>query len=325
MEISQVNVAVVGCGAWGQNLVRNFRELGALHTVCDENAKHLEDASKLAPNAKTLNSFSKILASSEISAVVIATPAETHASLAIAAIESGKDVFVEKPMAISCAEAELMVTTASRRNRIVMVGHLLLYSAMIRKARELILNGTLGRLQHISVKRAKLGKVRSFENVLWSFACHDIAAVLHLFGESQPTNLQCVGRSFVQPTVEDDTHLHLQFPSGCTADIHSSWYWPDNERSYVILGDRRWLKVDEVTSQMTLYDKGIKSDLNARDNGATKVDVESVPPLLVECRHFLESVATRQTPLTPGENGLAVVRILQAATNALRLGSRVIL
>ncbi len=312
------SIAVVGCGAWGRNLVKDFHKLGALEAICDASAPNLEAALRVAPGTRSFATLAEVLADPAIQAVAIATPAETHAALARQALHAGKDVFVEKPMTVATADAELLVREAAAAGRILMVGHLLLHSPMVRRVKELIDEGQLGTVQHVAVKRAKQGKVRAHENVMWSFACHDIAAVLHLLDRRQPIHVQAVGRSFVQPAIEDDTHLHLRFDGGASAHIHSSWYWPDNERSYIVLGDRNWLRMDEVAGTIRLYRKGINPDLGSRDEGSQLVEFDSTQPLEAECRHFLDCIRTRNRPRSDGAQGLDVVRILEWATTLMR-------
>jgi predicted dehydrogenase len=320
--VSKPRVAVVGCGAWGQNLVRNFLALDVLGLVCDTVPDALRAASKIAPQTEAADSIDTVFSRKDIQAVALATPAQTHAALAQRALAAGKDVFVEKPMTVSASEAEDLVTSAAKLGRILMVGHILLHAPIMRKVKELVDAGEIGRIQHIAVKRAMQGKVRAHENVMWSFACHDIAAVLFLLEKEAPVAMQAIGRSFVQPSIEDDTHLHLDFGDGVSAHIHSSWYWPDNERHYVVLGDQSWLKVDEVAGKITVHRKGIKRDLSNLDNGSFDVSFEATPPLLAECRHFLECIANRTSPRSDGRNGLNVVRILEQATRCLHQGMR---
>jgi predicted dehydrogenase len=312
------HIALLGCGKWGQNLARDFNELDALRVICDLSENIRNDLKVQYPNVDVSGDFLTTIARDDIQAVVIATPAETHFKLAEQALIVGKDVYLEKPMTLSVEEAEKLIAMANQRQRILMVGHLLLYSSPIQWIRSYIASGSLGNVQHISVKRAKTGKVRSHENVMWSFACHDIAAVLYLLDDRKPSAIKAVGNCFVQDGVEDDTHLHLKFSERASAYIHSSWYWPDNERHYVVLGDLQWLKFDEVANEITVYNKGIKGDLTNRDLGSFKPTFETYQPLLKECEHFLECVAQRSTPRSCGRSGLDVVRILENATEVMK-------
>ncbi|MDA7676840.1 Gfo/Idh/MocA family oxidoreductase [bacterium] len=310
-------IALLGCGNWGKNLARNFNHLDALALVCDLSEAGRATAAEIAPGVATSADFSDAIQSNDIDAVAIATPAQTHFHLAEQALIAGKDVYLEKPMTLSVEEAEKLIDIADQRQRILMVGHLLLYSSPIQWIRSYIASGSLGKVQHISVKRAKTGKVRSHENVMWSFACHDIAAVLYLLNDRKPSEIKAVGNCFLQDGVEDDTHLHLKFSEGASAYIHSSWYWPDNERHYVVLGDLQWLKFDEVVNEITVYNKGIKGDLTNRDLGSFKPNFETYQPLMKECEHFFECLVKRSTPRSCGRNGLDVVRILENATEVM--------
>jgi len=315
--MSKIKIALCGCGKWGQNLARNFNGLDALRVICDPSEDIRNDLKSKYPNVEVSGDFAATVVRKDIHAVVIATPAETHFGLAEQALLAGKDVYLEKPMTLSVDEAEKLIALAAKQQRILMVGHLLLYSSPIQWIRNYIASGSLGKVQHISVKRAKTGKVRSHENVMWSFACHDIAAVLHLLDEREPSEIKAVGNCFVQDGVEDDTHLHLKFASGPSAYIHSSWYWPDNERHYVVLGDLQWLKFDEVANEITVYMKGIQGDLTSRDYGTFTPVFEKYQPLLKECEHFLECVDKRTTPRSCGRNGLDVVSVLENATQVM--------
>ena len=310
----KAQVALCGCGKWGRNLARNFHDIGALRVVCDASEKIRSEIQSEYGDIDVVCNFEDVIIRKDIKAVIIATPAETHYDLARKALFAGKDVYLEKPMTLCSKEAEDLISIANKYSLILMVGHLLLYSSPIQWIRNYIDSGAIGKVMHISVKRAKTGKVRAHENVMWSFACHDIAAVLYLLKVNTCAKISAIGNCFVQKNIEDDTHLHLSFEDGSTSYIHSSWYWPDNERHYVILGDKKWLKYDEVTKNVTVYNKSINKDLNCIDEGCFTPEIEDYEPLKKECAHFIECIEKRIKPLSCGKNGLDVIRILEIAT-----------
>ena len=311
-------VVVVGAGHWGKNLVRNFYELDTLGGVVEAH-DGLRAAVAEQYACPTFKEVSDIPAE-DASAFVIATPAPNHYELAKAALESGKDVFIEKPMTLTTGEARALASYADEQGRILMVGHLLLYQPAIRWLRDYLQAGEAGEVWHVATRRAKLGKVRSQENVWWSFAPHDISVILELLGRPTLEGVRAQGHAMLQQNVEDDVHVSLEFAGGQSAHIHSSWYWPLNERTTTVLAEKKMIVYDEVTQKVTLYDKGIHPDLRERDEGSFTADVTDGQPLRLECEHFLHCLETRERPHSDGWNGVAVVEILEAAQAAMRTG-----
>ena len=309
-------VVVVGAGNWGKNLIKNFYNLGALAGVAEMNPDLRSKVEINYPEVKTYADFQQVL-TSDISAVVLATPAPTHYQFAIAALEAGKDVFVEKPMTLRTEEARKLAEYADKHSRILMVGHLLLYQPAISWMRDYLASGKAGKVLHIATQRAKLGKVRREENVWWSFAPHDVSVVLDLLGNPQVEKVQASGQAMLQSGIEDNVHVDLKFHSGQTAHLHSSWYWPQLLRSTTVITDRQMLVYDEVAQNVVIYDKGVDEQLNNRDEGSKVVDIAAAEPLKIECEHFLHCLQTRETPRSDGWNGVAVVEILQKAQEAL--------
>jgi len=314
------SVALIGGGYWGKNLVRNFSELKALAAICDRRKESLEELSKTYPDIPVL-SFDEILADAAISAVAIATPAETHGTFVHEALSAGKDVFVEKPLCLSVEEGEALAALAREKDRILMVGHLLWYHPAVLKLKELINAGDLGRIQYIYSNRLNLGKIRQEENILWSFAPHDISVILGLLDEA-PDGVQAQGGNYLHPQIADVTVSLLSFPSGVKAHIFVSWLHPFKEQKLIIVGDRKMAVFNDMEKKdkLLLYPHSIEW-LN-HIPVPNKAEAQSVPfeaeePLLAECRHFLESVQTRQTPRTDGEEGLRVLRVLKACQEAL--------
>ena len=312
------SVAVVGCGYWGKNLVRNFAQLRALRMVCDAAERGRKLVAKMAPHAEVVASLDEVL-SAPVEGVVIATPAETHYELARQALEAGKDVLCEKPLALTYEQGVELVRLAEREERILMVGHVLEYHPGIGRLLELVRGGELGKVRYIYSNRLSLGKVRREENILWSFAPHDIAIILRLMG-SMPFQVVACGGSYVQPNIADVTVTHLLFDNGVRAHIYVSWLHPFKEQRLVIIGSRKMASFDDVAKRLVLYDQRV--DLREGEPTPVKGNGEEVPfssdePLRLECQAFLSAIETRQPPLTDGISGLRVLKVLQAAQRSL--------
>lgn len=314
----QPTVAVLGCGYWGKNLVRNFHQLGALAMVCDDTAGGRAQAELLAPGVPTSAALDTVL-SSHASAVVIASPAETHYDLVLRCLRAGKDVFVEKPMALTAEHGEHLVREADEHGRILMVGHVLEYHPAVVKLAELVREGTLGKVQYIYSHRLSLGKIRREENILWSFAPHDIAVILRLIG-SMPFEVVACGGSYIQPNIADVTLTCLLFDNGVRAHIHVSWLHPFKEQRLVVVGSRKMASFDDVAKKLVLYDQHVEiqegQPVPIRGEGQD-VEFQSDEPLRAECCAFLDAVTTRRAPLTDGYSGLQVLKVLQAAQRSL--------
>ncbi len=315
-----MKVAVVGCGYWGKNLVRNFASLGALGMVCDATDAGRAKARELAPDARVVEEFDSALAA-DVDGVVLATPAATHYQLAKRALAAGKDVFAEKPLALRYAEGAELVRLARAGGRILMVGHVLEYHPAIVELTRMVREGELGRVQYVYSNRLSLGKVRREENILWSFAPHDVAVILRLMGEL-PFQVSATGGSYLQPNIADVTVTHLLFNNGVRAHIHVSWLHPFKEQRLVVIGDRRMASFDDVSKQLLLYDQHVELDGAGGDPVAVRADGVPVPfpdtePLRAECQAFLDAMASRQPPLTDGASGADVLHVLQAAQRSL--------
>ena len=249
-------IAVIGCGYWGKNLVRNFNQLGVLHTVCDLTPQGRASAAELAPGARIVASLAEVADDPAIHGVVIATPAETHHTVAGQMLQAGKDLFVEKPLALTFEQGQALVQLAHRYERILMVGHVLEYHPAIVKLRELIRTGALGKIQYIYSNRLNLGKIRTEENILWSFAPHDIAVILRLVGDI-PFQVIACGGSYIQPNIADVTITNLLFDNGVRAHIHVSWLHPFKEQRLVVIGSKKMASFDDVAKRLVLYDQHV--------------------------------------------------------------------
>lgn len=318
-------VALFGYGAWGRNLARNFDELGALQAIVESDEARAALAQKERPGVPIVGSMAELSASAvPPEAVVIATPAETHARLCRQALELGFDAFVEKPLALDPKEGQALVDLAREKGRVLAVGHLLLYHPAARALVHLVRSGELGRIRYVYSNRLNWGKVRREENILWSFAPHDIALLLELLGES-PDEVTAHGSAYLHPHIADVTVSHLHFPSGVSAHIHVSWLNPFKEQRLVVVGDERMAVFEDTAAdhKLVVYDHEI--DWVDRLPVARKAHGRPIPfaadePLRVECQSFLESIRTRKAPLADGDNGVAVLEILSACQRSLELG-----
>lgn len=317
---------MIGAGYWGQNLVRNFHDINALAAICERDEARLRALTEKYPDCRTLGDYEKVLRDDAIKAVAIATPAETHAALIREALSAGKDVFVEKPLCLAEAEGKELLALARRQQRILMVGHLLWYHPAILKLKELIEAGELGRIQYIYSNRLNLGKIRREENILWSFAPHDISVILGLLGE-MPDTVQAQAGNYLHPEIADVTVSLLSFPSGVKAHIFVSWLHPYKEQKLIVVGDRKMAVFDDVekSDKLLLYPHAIEWRNHtpvASKAAAYPVPVESCEPLRAECLHFLQCLRTRSRPRTDGEEGLRVLTVLRQCQEALESGDR---
>ena len=317
-----IAVAVVGCGYWGKNLVRNFHQLGRLRVICDVDRSRLEQVAQEYEGVEICDSYEELFRREDVEGIVIAAPAAQHYSLAKRALEMGKDVFVEKPLSLHVEHAEELTQLARNNGRVLMVGHLLQYHPAIQKLKSLIREGALGKVQYIYSSRLNFGKLRTEENILWSFAPHDISAILFLLGE-EPSSVAAHGGNYLNPNVADVTLTSCNFESGVTAHIFVSWLHPFKEQKLVIVGDKQMAVFDDMQTErkLVLYPHRIewldRHPIAKRSEGLT-VPLPPLEPLRLECLHFLECISTRQTPNTDGDNGVRVLRILNAGERSLK-------
>lgn len=316
-------VAVVGMGYWGKNLVRAFHNLGVLHSVCDAEEGRRALLAEKYPEVGFCTAYSEVLANPKIRAVALATPAVTHVDLARAALLAGKDVFVEKPIALTVAAGQELVAIAERLGRVLMVGHILRYHPAVRRLQELVNNGALGELRYLYSNRLNIGKIRTEENILWSFAPHDLSVLLGLLAE-MPSSVSCQGGDFLSTGVSDVTVSQFLFPSGVRAHIFVSWLHPFKEQRLVVVGSEKMAVFDDQSEhKLVLYSH--KVEWRNRHPNAIRAEGEIVPldpaePLLEECRHFLECLESRRPPLTDGHEALRVLRLLDTCERSVRNG-----
>jgi len=315
-------IAVIGAGHWGKNLVRNFSDLGVLSCVCELSQERRTQLSVEYPSARYTGSFDEVLADPDVAAVAIATPAETHGRLVHRALLADKDVFVEKPLALGVEEGRELVALALKRSRVLMVGHLLWYHPAVLKLKELVEAGELGRIQYIYSNRLHLGRIRREENILWSFAPHDMSVILGLVGE-MPDVTHAQGGNYLHDRIADVTVSLLSFPSGVKAHVFVSWLHPFKEQKLVVVGSRKMAVFDDVEKKdkLLLYPHSIdwRNHIPVANRAeAQSVTFDWVEPLRAECAHFVECIQTRATPRTDGNEGLRVLTVLSACEQSLK-------
>ncbi|UCE52907.1 MAG: Gfo/Idh/MocA family oxidoreductase [Desulfobacterales bacterium] len=324
-------VAVIGCGYWGKNLIRNFHSLGALKLICDNNESILSEFKNQYNDVETCLALTDVLNCQDIEGVVISTPAETHFNLARESLLAAKNVFVEKPLVLREAEAEELIDLSKEKNKVLMVGHLLQYHPVFKKLKEMASSGKLGRINYIYSHRLNLGKIRREENILWSFAPHDISMILALAGE-EPESVLTTGGNYLHQKIADVTTTHLDFPSGLRAHIFVSWLHPYKDQKLVVVGDRKMAVFDDTQpwrNKLLLY----PHEINWQNHipvpakaDPQKVNIPQDEPLRQECQHFLDSISMSTPPLTDGNEGLRVLKILNASQLSLNNnGSKILL
>jgi predicted dehydrogenase len=325
-----IEVAVVGVGGWGKNLARNYYQLpeANLRYICDLDREKLDRMKQQYPDANTTDRYESVLDDPDLDAIVIATTGPTHYALAKKALLAGKDVYVEKPFVLKVEEAEELTALAEKDERILMVGHLLEYHPVVTRLKTMIDDGDLGSVYYIYSQRLNLGTVREDENALWNFAPHDISSILYLLGK-KPVDVSARGQDYLQRDVEDVVFLTLSFEDNTMAHIHVSWLDPHKVRKLTIVGSEKMAVFDDLqaTEKLRIYDKGAKLSqeydtfaeyIGLRFGDITIPYVKSGEPLRTECLHFIECVETRKQPLSDGQDGLRVVRVLDAAQRSLK-------
>jgi predicted dehydrogenase len=324
---------VIGCGYWGPNLARNFAQIpgSRLGGVCDLDPTRLEAMRVLHPQVQGYVNYIELLERSDVDAVVVATPLRQHHAIAKAALIAGKHVLVEKPLAASTVECEELISLAAAKGLTLMVGHTFLYSAPIEMIRKIISSGDLGEIRYINSQRLNLGLFQKDINVVWDLAPHDLAIIIHLLGRI-PDHVNCQGNAHVTPGIEDVSNVSLTFDSGQFATIQSSWLEPRKVRQMTIVGTRRMVIYDDIEpmEKIRIHDARVECPPHYDNFGEFQYAyhygdsyiprIEQTEPLRRMCEHFIGSILTGEKPLTCGERGLDVVRILEACTRSLHSG-----
>ncbi len=325
-------VGLIGCGYWGPNILRVLHKNSGCKVkwVCDLNEEKLARMKKRYPNVRSTQRSEEILEDPETKVLLIATPVNSHFSLAKECLMRGKDVFVEKPFTASAQEAEILIDLAKNKDRILMVGHVFQYSPPVVKIKELISNGELGRICFITSSRVNLGIHRKDVSVLWDLASHDLSIILFWL-DDDPIRVSAVGRGYILPDLPDVAFLNLSFSSGIIANIEVSWLAPTKLRRTTIVGSKKMLIYDDMANleKIKVFDKGVEFknpetfgefQLSYRTGEITSPILENTEPLQVELRHFLDCVETRMKPKTDGMSGLRVIKILELAERSLQNG-----
>jgi len=325
-----IRLGQLGVGYWGRNLLRNFTGLHdcEVRWVCDPSPAVQKQVVSSAPGAKVTANDADLFNDPDLDAVVIATPAVTHADLAIRALEAGKHVFVEKPMALTVADAERILAAADRAGRILMVGHLLEYHPAFVRVKEMIAAGELGDIHYLYSTRVNLGKVREDENALWSLAPHDISIALMLI-DDKPTAVTAMGQAYLQPGIEDVAFMSIRFSRGHLAHCHVSWLDPHKVRQLTVVGTKKMVVLDDMepSEKIRVYDKGVNwtgqyasygEALSLREGDIYIPHLAMTEPLRVECQAYLDAIKTGTPPRSDGQDGLNVVRVLEAASKSLK-------
>jgi predicted dehydrogenase len=326
----RLRVGVVGCGYWGPYLVRNLHDMPDVDLVgvADRRPERLAYALRTYPAVRPFPDHTELF-DADVDAVVLATPIHTHFALAREALLAGKHVLVEKPLATSVAEAAELVRLAREMDRTLMVGHTFLYNPAVRELRRLVESGELGRIYYADSARLNLGLFQRHSNVVWDLAPHDISILTYVLGQV-PVRVSARGRACIQPDVHDVCYLELIFPDG-SANVHVSWLDPDKVRRLTVVGDRRMAVYNDVSTveKLRIYDRGVEApaidnygefELAYRHGQIVIPHIQWREPLRLECEHFAQCVRTGARPLSDGEQGLAVVAVLEAASRSLELG-----
>ncbi|MFO7568839.1 MAG: Gfo/Idh/MocA family oxidoreductase [Smithellaceae bacterium] len=326
-----INIGVVGCGYWGPNLIRNFRSLPGCHVkmACDKDPKRLARVRQMYPEVHTTSDFEAMVKDPEIHAVCIATPVWSHFALAKKSLDAGKHTFVEKPMASSVLQCRILMDLAECKNLILMTGHTFIYSTPVRKIKEIIKSGNIGKLLYISSQRMNLGLFQTDINAAWDLAPHDISIILYIL-EIPVTAVNCQGKAHINPGIEDVTNMSLTFTNGEFATIQNSWLDPNKVRRMTFVGSRQMILYDdnEPHEKIRIYDKRVEvpphydtfADFHySYHYGDLYVPyLKQMEPLKVECQHFLDCIMTGEQPNSSGSDGLHVVEVLEAASESLR-------
>jgi predicted dehydrogenase len=332
-----VNVAVVGCGYWGPNLIRNFRSLPdcKLKAMCDLNQQRLKHLHQLYPEVEMSSDFDSLLKDPQIDAIAIATAVRFHFPMAKASLLAGKHTFIEKPMASSVEECQELIDLAEKNGLVLMIGHTFLYSPAVRKIRDIVRSGDIGDIRYICARRLNLGLFQKDINVAWDLAPHDISIILYIMDDS-PVSVNCTGSPHVSGKIEDVTTMYLSFKKHRSAIIHSSWVDPRKVREMTIVGSRRMIVYDDVAQldKLKIFDARVETpphyDTFADFHYAYHYGDVYVPyikqeePLKIETQHFVDCINRKAQPLTSGEQGMELVRILEAASRSLKQSGSVV-
>lgn len=325
-----MKVGVVGLGHWGPNLARNFAALGILGALADSRDAVRVRVGAAYPDATLHGSAEALFADPTLDAVAIVTPAASHYGLVRQALDAGKHVFVEKPLCLDLDEARVLERHAQDKNRILMVGHLLLYHPAFLALQAVVASGRIGALRYVYSNRLSLGKIRREENALWSFAPHDISMILALTG-AMPEKAVTSGGTYLSPDVADTTLSHLSFPGGVQAHIFVSWLHPYKDHRLVVVGSEGMATFHDSAPEnekLLFYPHAVgwEGDLPTVTKAqAKRIPFEGGEPLAIECRHFLDCVQGKQRPRSDASESIRVLSVLDACQRSLTSGQPILL
>lgn len=330
-----IKVGVIGCGYWGPNLIRNFNAQpdAELSIISDLDEKRLQQVGLLYPNTRKTTDYKEILADPKIDAVVVATPMSTHFRLGSEVLEAGKHLFLEKPMATTSEDCRKLVGLAESKNLQIMVGHTFIYTAAVRKIKQLMESGELGDIHYVNIERVNLGLFQKDANVVWDLAPHDVAMLNYLF-DAEPIKVNTTGHCYVQKElgIEDVAFITLEYPGGRLVNIHVSWLDPNKIRKCTFVGSRKMLVYDDVhpSEKIRVFDKGVDKQPHYEGFGEFQLlyrsgdifvpQIEMSEPLKAETAHFIDVVQGKAEGLSTGRHGLRVVEVLERACESLQQG-----
>ena len=328
-----VNIGVIGCSYWGPNLIRNFSSLDGctVRKLCDSDKGRLEAMASLYPGVALTTHYPEVIADDRIDAIVIATPVRFHFEMALKSLQARKHTFVEKPMVSNIREGEILIETAAKHKLTLMAGHTFIYSAPVRKIKEIIATGELGKIQYIAARRLNLGLFQKDINVAWDLAPPDISIINYVLAD-MPESVNCQGKAHVNPEIEDITTISLNYHNGRYATIQSSWLDPNKIREMTFVGSKRMLVYDDLEpmEKIKIYDKHVEIpphyDTYAEFHYSYHYGDMRAPyikqhePLKLECQHFLDCIETGKSSESDGLEALKIVQILEAASVSLKNG-----
>lgn len=332
-----LRVGVIGCGYWGPNLIRNFTQLSEseVTTCVDMSEERLEHMKRLYPHIQTSKDVNTLFGDPDIDAIVIATPPRSHFDLTMAALDAGKHVFVEKPLALSSTEAAAMIELAGKKKLKLMVGHTFVYTAAVNKIKDLISSGELGDIYYINTTRVNLGLFQDDINVIWDLAPHDVS-ILNYILDSKPESVSAIGHSYIQDTLEDVAFLTFKYPKSILAHVHVSWLNPNKIRSTTVVGSKKMLVYDDISSleKIRIYDKGVtvqphydtfgEFHLSYRFGDIFIPKLDDSEPLKIECQHFIDSIIKGVDSRSTGNHGLEVVQVIESSIESMNNGGSMV-
>ena len=312
-------VAVIGCGIWGKNVVRNFYNLNALHTVCDLDEENRKNLKEQYPDVNIISDSEEIFNNPEIDAVAVVTPSHTHYKIVKKAIECGKHVYVEKPISTVAAEAQDLAELANKNNMVLMVGHLLMYHPVVNRLRMLISDGVLGDIRYVQSDRLNINHFKNDRSVMWDLAPHDVSMTSYILGKEPVRVISAVGASSDNNDIMDITHLTIEYEDGIVAQISDSWIHPQKRVNLLVRGTKATAIFDDTVMENKLQ---IIESSSPQISKTETLDYIEIEPLKLECQHFLNCIKNGKQARSDGYNGFNVVKVLEDAEKIM-LGDKV--